>query len=131
MEAKMEQQRKEAKVDLAEMAARLEQQRVELTPPPPQQAITESQLIALQVRFEGLHAAKLLSDDELYYLENLVADWVVVQASMVDQVVTESMLYAAPGVTFSAGVDVHKLIKISAVTPGDTAFARQIRRKIV
>ena len=37
------------------------------------------------------------------------------QASMVDVVVTEVTLYAMAGHTFSAGVKVHKMLKISAV----------------
>lgn len=52
--------------------------------------------------------------------------------SVVGQVVTEAMLYAASAsVAFAAGVKVHKLIRISSVTAGDEAFARQIRRKIL
>ena len=51
------------------------------------------------------------------------------QASMVDVVVTEVTLYAMAGHTFSVGVKVHKMLKISAVA-GDAAFARQIRRKL-
>eukprot|EP01052_Picozoa_sp_SAG31_P079764 SAG31_NODE_39461_length_288_cov_0.708995_1_plen_40_part_01 len=39
------------------------------------------------------------------------------QASMVGQVVTEVMLYAASGHVCSAGVKVHKMLKISAITP--------------
>jgi hypothetical protein len=34
------------------------------------------QLSHLQARLEGLHMAKLLSDDELFALEDCVADWV-------------------------------------------------------
>jgi hypothetical protein len=147
MEAKLERQRldaeaerTQAKADLAEvqarMEARLEQQqaelRAELTPRPPQPAIAETQLVALQSRLERLHVAQLLSDDELYSLENLLADWTEVQASMVGQVVTESMLYSSmAGTTLAAGVKVHKMIKIAAVTTGDSTFARQIRRKFL
>ena len=53
------------------------------------------------------------------------------QASMVDQVVTEVMLYATVGHTFPAGVKVHKMLKISAVATGDAAFVRQLKRKIL
>jgi hypothetical protein len=134
MEAKMERQRAVAQAERAEMQARMEarieQQRVELTPPPPQPAITDTQLATLLMRFEGLHAAKLLSDEELYALEDLVADWAEIQASMVEQVVTEVMLYAAAGDAFGSGTIVHKLIKISAVIPSDPGFARQVRRRL-
>jgi hypothetical protein len=40
------------------------------------------------------------------------------------------MLYeSAAGRALGAGVTVHKLVKISAATKGDAAFARQVRRK--
>jgi hypothetical protein len=53
------------------------------------------------------------------------------QASMVDQIVTETTLYATAGHAFGVGVKVHKMIKISAVATGDAAFARQLRRKFL
>jgi hypothetical protein len=53
------------------------------------------------------------------------------QASMVGQVVTEVMLYATSGHAFSAGVKVHKMLKISAVTPSDQTFSRQLVRKLL
>ena len=132
--AKMDQLRAEAKTERAElqaqMDAKMEQQRAELTPRPPKPAITEAQLAALQARLEELHATKLLSDDEIEALEDMAADWVEVHASMsiADQVVTEVMLYAAVG---AVGVKLHKMIKISAATVGDAAFARQVRRKFL
>ena len=56
---------------------------------------------------------------------------VEMQASMVDQIVTETMLYATAGHAFGVGVKVHKMLKISAVATGDAAFARQLRRKFL
>lgn len=50
---------------------------------------------------------------------------------MVDQVVTEVMLYATAGDAFATGVKVHRILKISAVATGDAAFARQLRRKFL
>ena len=59
-------QREEIKADRAEpeakMEARLQQQRAELTAPAPA-AISEEQVAALQARLEGLHTAKLLTDE--------------------------------------------------------------------
>jgi hypothetical protein len=116
---------------LEEMQAQLEQQRAELSPHPPRSAITQSDLAALQARIGELHMTKLLSDDELYTLENLIADWVEVQASIVDQVVTEAMLFASAGLTFAAGAKVYSLLKLSTAMAGDAAFARQVRRKFI
>jgi hypothetical protein len=132
MEARMDQQLAEAKAERAalqaEMEVKFEQQRAGSMP---QQAITEAQLVALQTRLEGLHSAELLSDSELYETEDILADWVEVQASMVNQIVTEAMLYASAGDTFVVGATVHKLIRLSTVTPGDAALARQVRRKFL
>ena len=101
-----------------------------------------------------------ITHDELFALEDSVADWVSLcsmlccctisdatsdklavadamhtqvemQASMVDQVVTETTLYATAGHAFGVGVKVHKMLKISAVMTGDAAFARQLRRKFL
>eukprot|EP01043_Picozoa_sp_COSAG02_P072518 COSAG02_NODE_13698_length_1360_cov_1.000793_3_plen_125_part_00 len=80
---------------------------------------------------------------ELFALEDILTDWVELQASLVGQVVTEAMLYASSSSSssspagqgqgqfggLSVGVVVHKLVKISGATKGDAAFARQVRRK--
>ena len=121
-----EQQRKEteAKMELRQAALK-----VELTPAPPAPAITQEQLTELQARIEGLHVTKLLADEELFALEDMIFDWAEVQASMEDQVITQAALYAT--LTFGAGVTVHKMIKVSEVATGDAACARQLRRKFM
>ena len=82
----MKQQRDEAKADMAAMEAKLnakevkmEALRAELTPPTPTAAITEEQLASLQSRLEALHTSKLLSDEELFSLEDSIIDWVSLQ----------------------------------------------------
>ena len=75
----MKEQRDEAKADMAEAKAEMERQHAaELArvQKPPTAAISEEQLSNLQARLEGLHMTKLLSDDELFALEDSVADWV-------------------------------------------------------
>ena len=62
MEAKMEEQRQEAKADRAEMEARLDAKIAELAAPAPA-AISDEQVARIQTRLEGLHAAKLLTDE--------------------------------------------------------------------
>jgi len=137
MESKLEQQRQEAKAERAAMEARLdakdvkmEQQRKEmeerLAAPPPA-AITEEQLTALQARIEGLHAAKLLSDDELFALEDLIADYVELAMSVPDRIITKDMIYALPDVASK----LDKLVGLSAAMAKDAAFARQARRKFL
>ena len=67
----------------------------------------QRQLPALQARLEALHAAKLLQDEELYVIEDAIADSEDVE---------------------EAGC-VSKLIALSAKMPSDRAFARQLRRR--
>jgi hypothetical protein len=127
----------EAKAERAEAKAErvaMQEQLIKLsTPRPAAAAIDEQQIAALYTRLESLQASKLLTDGELTTVEDLIADWVEAQASMVDQVVTEAMLYAsgARGATLLPGRQVHKMLKLSAALGKDAAFARQIRRKLL
>jgi len=68
---------------------------------------------------------------ELYALEDLVADFVELKASMAatTDIITELVLYFSPGVTFAAASKLHKLCSLSDAMAGDAAFARQARRK--
>ena len=122
MEAKMEQQRKGLEAKLQAQDAKI----AELTAPAPV-AISEDELVALQGRIGSLHVAKLLSDEELYSLEDLVADYVDLQAT-VAQVITEQMLLSSPFVVASR---LHRLVQLSTSMAGDAAFARQARRKFI
>ena len=97
--------------------------------PPPAPAITNEQLAALQARIEGLHVTKLLTDDELFALEDLIADYVELTMSVADGVITKDMIYALPTVAAASKLD--KLIGLSAAMAGDAAFARQARRKFM
>ena len=70
---------------------------------------------------------------ELYALEDLVADFVELKASMAatTDIITELVLYSSPGVTFAAASKLHKLCSLSDAMAGDaacffaTAFARE------
>ena len=135
----LEQQREaraEQKQEMARLEARLreemEQQRAHPEPQPVTPAVTPAALEALQARIEELHVAKLLSDDELHRLENLIADYVEVQATIVDQVVTEATLFSSTGLgIYGFARQVYILITMSAAIKGDAAFARQVRRKFL
>ena len=69
----------------------IERMRAEMKPA---EAISEQRLAALQARLEALHAAKLLGDDELYALEDMVADFVEFEGLMGSVVVTFEALNA-------------------------------------
>jgi len=133
-EAKMEQLRQDTKAEKGEMEAKMEQLKTELkaelTLPPPAAAITQEQLAALQSRIEGLHVAKLLADEELFTLEDMIADYVELTMSVTDgRVITREMIYTLPTVAAASKLD--KLVGLSSAMVGDAAFARQARRKFL
>ena len=97
MEAKME--RMEAKLE-AKQRADMDTLREAAT-----KADQMRDLLALQARLETLHAAKLLADEELYAVEDIIAE------------------------EDDADGRVAALVTLSGKMAGDGAFARQLRRK--
>ena len=91
MEAKLEQ----AKQDMdAKAKADLDRLREEMTPRELPPAISDDELTALQGRFESLHAAQLLTDEELYASEDLCADYLELQATVLEgDVLTKDAIY--------------------------------------
>ena len=90
----------------------------------PREIISDAQLEALETRLEALHAAQLLSDDELGCLEDCVADGI--EATSMCEVVTLEWVQSSEVVS-----KLHKLIVLSEKMPQDGMFARQARRKFV
>jgi hypothetical protein len=77
----------------------------------------EARELRLQARFEALHASKLLSDDELYILENLVVDNL------------EGSESAGEGGERHSTVS--SLVRLSERVASDAGLARQLRRKYI
>ena len=88
----------------------------------PKAAITGEQIASLGARLEALHAAQLLSDEELFTLEDTVADYVELQSSM--GVITLEAAHA-----IRAADKLVKLVALSEHIVADGAFSRQARRK--
>ena len=63
---------------------------------------TDDELAALQQRATKLHAAQLLADEELYAVEDLCADYVELQASVPEGVLTKDAIYSVVGHCFIA-----------------------------
>jgi hypothetical protein len=124
----LEQLVEEAQTDRVEMRAELKQLRAALKQPDPHQSelapLTDAQLSALQKRLEGCHAQQLLKDNELWALEDLVADFVEIQAAV--GVITKEILLA-----FEPAAKLHALSALSEKIFSDKAFARQVQRKIL
>eukprot|EP01049_Picozoa_sp_SAG25_P013345 SAG25_NODE_2041_length_2005_cov_1.134837_2_plen_246_part_00 len=107
-EKKLLDMREEAKVERAEMEAKLESKLAEQKAQMDAKRI-EQQLPALQSRVEAMHAADLLSDDELFSIEDVIADLGLA----------------------SDDTRLGQLIMLSSRLVGDAALSRQIRRKIL
>jgi hypothetical protein len=113
-----EKMRQEAKADREELEAKLEHQRHENAKLRERALLREQALVvALQSRVQALHATQLLADEELYCLEDLIADGCEVLA--VDD-------------GGDGGDDrVAQMLALSERMAADGAFARQLRRKFV
>jgi hypothetical protein len=125
MKQTMDEQRRETEQHRAEMRAEMKQQRQELTP---SEAISAKQLATLQARLEAVHQAKLLSDEELFVLEDICADYAELK-TISTSVMTKEMVFASPAL--EAAATLYKLVGVSEQIVGDAAFARQARRKFV
>ena len=90
----------------------------------PQEAISAQQVEALTARLQALHAAQMLSDDELFALEDCVADFLEAKASY--GVLTLEAVHAHRALS-----KVHKLLALGEGVADDAMFARQLRRKFV
>eukprot|EP01052_Picozoa_sp_SAG31_P038663 SAG31_NODE_5211_length_2673_cov_3.479409_1_plen_121_part_00 len=87
-------------------------------------AVSDDQLSALQARIEVLQSQKLLADQEVFAIEDLCADWIELEASV-------GKLSTEVAQTHHAGATVCKLVALSEKMLCNTAFARQLRRKIL
>ena len=120
-ETKMEQQRKESEAKMNTIHVKMETMQEELAAPP-RAVIAKEQLHSLQTRLEGLHTAKLLSDEELGAIEDSLADFL--EASAGCELVTMEMV----NMNRAVGT-VLKLIALSEGMAKDNMFARQLKRK--
>jgi len=81
--------------------------------------VSEAQLEALQARLDALHQAKLLTDDEVYTLEDCVADFIECRSSAT----------VAAAEMDAAAEKAKKLVGLSEGVAKDGMLARQLRRK--
>ena len=81
-------------------------------------------MVALQARLESLHAAKILSDEELYALEDVIAD-------DAEAALGEGAKGGAQEEEEAVQGGVSCMVALSGRMAGDAAFGRQLRRKFV
>ena len=126
LESKQEQQELKAEQQRQELEGKLEQQRQTIEslqaqlaarPQPAMEVVDEEQLAALQSRLQAMHGSKLLTDDELFSIEDAIVDCV------------EAMPTA--GASASEVEKAAKMLLVSSKVASDSTLARQLRRKFL
>lgn len=130
MEAKLEAQRHEMEAKLRaqkhEMEAKLVAQRHEMEAKQQTTAyakicVSDTQLEALQERFDALHHAKLLTDDEVAHLQDKVADFIGCRSSSIIEL----------GEIGALAETIRKLVGVCEGVSKDRVLARQLQRKFL
>jgi hypothetical protein len=98
------------------------------TLPTPKELIPAEQLVALQSRLGQLHAAQMLTDDELFVTEDMIADFLELKADARGAITVDTVFGGAAIQTIGK---LHKLIVMSEGLVSDAALARQMRRKFM
>ena len=119
LELKLEEQRRESEAKAQQLQRELEQLQVESAARPPLAVdkIDEEQLAALQSRLQSMHGAKLLTDDELFCLEDAIVDCIEVMPTA-----------GASAVEVEKGA---RMVLVSSKVQSDSTLARQLRRKLL
>ena len=126
IEAKAEAKQAELQLQMEHLRERLT---LTLTSSPAQEAaaaISAEQITALQARLGKLHAAKLLQDEELYTLEDALADYAELAASTT---FTMTIEVAHSSDAYAPARKLLKLVALSERLVPDDAFARQLARR--
>jgi hypothetical protein len=118
-DGKLEQQRQESEAKVEQQRHMIESLQAQLAarPQPAMEVVDEEQLAALQSRLQAMHGSKLLTDDELFLIEDAIVDCV------------EAMPTA--GASASEVEKVAKMLLVSSKVASDGTLARQLRRKFL
>ena len=107
------------KAETDELKARVE----ELASTRFKELISAEQLAAFESRLDALHEAKLLSDSELFALEDACADYLEAKTS---EGITPAMAYSMP-----AAAKLARMISVSEGIASNARCARQLKRKFL
>ena len=118
-ETKLERQRQESEAKVEQQRQMIESLQAQLAarPQPAMEVVDEEQLAALQSRLQAMHGSKLLTDDELFSIEDAIVDCV------------EAMPTA--GASAPEVEKVAKMLLVSSKVASDSTLARQLRRKFL
>jgi DNA repair exonuclease SbcCD ATPase subunit len=119
LEGKLERQREESEAKVEQQRQMIESLQAQLAarPQPAMEVVDEEQLAALQSRLQAMHGSKLLTEDELFSIEDAIVDCV------------EAMPTA--GASASEVEKVAKMLLMSSKVASDGTLARQLRRKFL
>ena len=92
---------------------------------------TPRHIILLALSYRSHSALVLLAGQELYALEDLIADYVELKTEMAGRVITKQMIHSSPGLSFTAAGKLQKLVALAQAMNGDAAFARQARKRFL
>ena len=111
----------EAKLEAQRQAyeTKLEAQRQETERQDAKMCVSDAKLEGLQERFDALHQAKLLTDDEVLVLENKIADFIDRRSSAM----------VAPADIGAVAESVRKLVGMCEGVSRDGMLARQLRQR--
>lgn len=104
----------------------------EQRPPAPRVAVTPEQLAAAQDRLARLFTAELISQDNVHQLEDSVADFIELSAS-VGPITCEMLSVGSVGTPrehFAAAAKVYLIVALSEGISSDAGLARQLNRKV-
>ena len=119
LRAEMEKQSEREDRSRQQAEARLEQIREESRPQTVEETISGEQLEAVHTRLQALHAAQLLTDAELYSVEDTIVDCIEVLAKAPRTPATKQEVDQA-----------RTAVILSERLRADEVFARQLRRKL-
>ena len=125
LEAKLEAQQKESEAKLEaqrqayETKLEAQRQETERQDAKMKMCVSNAQLEGLQERFDALHQAKLLTDDEVLVLENKIADFIDRRSSAM----------VAPADIGVVAESVRKLVGMCEGVSRDGMLARQLRQR--
>ncbi len=109
----------DAEAERAELKSRIE----ELASTQFKELISAEQLATFETRLDVMYEAKLLSENELFALEDACADYLEIKTS---EVITAAMAHSIP-----AAAKLARMISISEGIASNTRCARQLKRKFV
>eukprot|EP01052_Picozoa_sp_SAG31_P066799 SAG31_NODE_25592_length_458_cov_1.133705_1_plen_86_part_00 len=77
-----------------------------------------------------MHTEQLLCEEDLFVVEDLVADFIALQTSSAGGILTEQILTSMSSSASTLVEEVKRLVGLSEAIVNDVAFARQVRRRV-